>query len=150
MTTIHGTSVLISGTGVLLRGVSGAGKSDLALRLIDRGAVLIADDRVEVRVDQGKVVAGAPAALAGLMEVRGVGILRQPHVASAQLHLVVDLVAPGAVERLPEREWTTVLDGLGVLPRLALAPFEASTPAKIRMAAAAVRAGQLGVVPANP
>jgi len=146
--TIHGTSVLISGAGVLLRGTSGAGKSDLALRLIDRGAVLIADDRVEVRMDQGRVVAGVPAILAGLLEVRGVGILRLPFAPLAELHLVVDLVGPGTVERLPEPEWTTVLDGR--LPRLALAPFEASTPAKIRLAAPVAREGRLGLVPGTP
>lgn len=148
MTTIHGTSVLISGTGVLLRGGSGAGKSDLALRLIDQGAELIADDRVEVRLDQGRVMASAPAALAGLMEVRGVGIVRRPFISSAELHLVVDLVAPDVVERLPEPEWTQVQEGTPRLPRIALAPFEASAPAKIRVAAEAARAGRLGVVPA--
>ena len=129
---------------MLLRGVSGAGKSDLALRLIDHGAVLIADDRVEVRVDQGRVMAGPPAVLAGLMEVRGIGIVRMPFVPSSELHLVVDLVAPDAVERLPEAEWTRVAGRR--LPRLALAPFEASAPAKVRLAATAVRTGQLGVV----
>ena len=146
MTTLHGTSVLISGAGVLLRGASGAGKSDLALRLIDGGAVLIADDRVEVRMDQGKVVANAPAVLAGLIEVRGVGIMRQPFAPVGHLHLVVDLVESDSVERLPEPQWTDIL---GVtLPRLALAPFEASAPAKIRLAAAAARKGRLGMVAA--
>ena len=145
MKTIHGTSVLISGAGVLLCGKSGAGKSDLALRLIDQGAVLIADDRVEVRVDQGKVTASAPASLAGLLEVRGVGLMRVPYAPVAELHLVVDLVEPEAVERLPEPEWTTV--GEARLPRLALAPFEASAPAKLRLAATAARCNQLGEVP---
>jgi serine kinase of HPr protein (carbohydrate metabolism regulator) len=147
MMTMHGTSVLISGAGVLLRGASGAGKSDLALRLIDCGAVLIADDRVEVRMDQGRVVAGAPAILAGLLEVRGVGILRLPFAPIAELHLVVDLVKPEGVDRLPEPDWTTVLDGR--LPRLALTPFEASAPAKVRLAAAAAREGLLGLVPGS-
>jgi serine kinase of HPr protein (carbohydrate metabolism regulator) len=146
MVTIHGTSVLVAGAGVLLRGASGAGKSDLALRLIEGGAVLIADDRVELRMDQGRLMAGAPAVLAGLMEARGVGILRLPHVPVAALHLVVDLVAPTAVERLPEPAWAELLGAR--LPRLALAPFEASTPAKIRFAAAIARSGGLGEVPA--
>ncbi len=145
MMTMHGTSVLISGAGVLLRGRSGAGKSDLALRLIDCGAVLIADDRVEVRMDQGRVVASAPAILAGLLEVRGVGILRLPFAPMAELHLVVDLVEPGAVDRLPEPEWAIVLEGR--LSRLALAPFEASAPAKLRLAVSAAREGRLGLVP---
>lgn len=145
MKTIHGTSVLISGAGVLLCGKSGAGKSDLALRLIDQGAVLIADDRVEVRVDQGKVTASAPASLAGLLEVRGVGLMRVPFASEGELHLVVDMVAPEAVERLPEAQWTSVAGTR--LPRLALAPFEASAPAKLRLAAAAARCGKLGEVP---
>ena len=145
MKTIHGTGVLIAGAGVLLCGKSGAGKSDLALRLIDGGAVLIADDRVEVRVDQGKVIASAPASLAGLLEVRGVGLMRVPFAPEGELHLVVDLVKPDAVERLPEPEWTVVASGR--LPRLALAPFEASAPAKLRLAAAAARSGRLGEVP---
>lgn len=145
MMTMHGTSVLISGAGVLLRGASGTGKSDLALRLIDRGAVLIADDRVEVRMDQGKVVVSAPAILAGLLEVRGVGIVRLPFAPMAELHLVVDLVEREVVDRLPEPEWATVLEGR--LPRLALAPFEASAPAKLGLAASAAREGRLGLVP---
>ncbi len=154
MTTIHGTGILISGVGVLLRGASGAGKSDLAMRLIDEGAILIADDRVEVQVDQGKVTAAAPARLTGLIEVRGVGIMRVPFVPRAELHLVVDLVAPGLVERLPEVGWTPVVKGhlpriADVrLPRIALAPFEASAPAKVRLAAAAAYRGDLGVAPA--
>ena len=120
----------------------------MALRLIDHGAVLIADDRVEVRVDQGRVMVGPPAGLAGLMEIRGVGIMRMPFVPKAELHLVVDLVASDAVERLPEAEWVMMADRR--LPRLALAPFEASAPAKLRLAAAAARCGQLGVVAATP
>ncbi|MEI6560332.1 MAG: HPr kinase/phosphatase C-terminal domain-containing protein [Rhodospirillaceae bacterium] len=146
MNTIHGTSVLISGAGVLLRGKSGAGKSDLALRLIDRGAVLIADDRVEVRVDHGKVMASAPATLAGLLEVRGVGLMRVPFAPAGEVHLVVDLVTPETVERLPEAEWTALAETR--LPRLALAPFEASAPAKIRLAAAAAARGDpFGQIP---
>ena len=145
MKTIHATGVLIAGAGVLLCGKSGAGKSDLALRLIDGGAVLIADDRVEVRVDQGKVMANAPASLAGLLEVRGVGLMNVPFAPESELHLVVDLVKPEKVERLPEPEWTEIVGHR--LPRLALAPFEASAPAKLRLAAAAARCGRLGEVP---
>ncbi|MEI8394189.1 MAG: hypothetical protein WCF85_05595 [Rhodospirillaceae bacterium] len=144
MTTIHGTSVLISGTGVLLRGASGAGKSDLALRLIDDGAVLIADDRVELYRDRDAVAATAPVTLAGLLEVRGVGIMRVPHSPAARLHLVVDLVAPERVERLPEPTRTELLDVS--LPRIDIAPFESSAPAKLRLAAAAAREGRLGTI----
>lgn len=148
MVTIHGTCVLVSGIGVLLRGASGSGKSDLALRLIDGGARLIADDRVELRMEQGRLMATAPAALAGLLEVRGVGIMPVPTAADAEVGLVVDLVTRDKVERLPDCETTPLLDK--AVPRLALCPFDASTPAKLRLAASAVRAGTLGEVPALP
>lgn len=148
MASIHGTCILVSGTGVVLRGASGSGKSDLALRLIDAGDRLIADDRVELRVERGDVVATAPAALAGLLEVRGVGILPVPSVPGAVVGLIVDLVPRDHVERLPEPE---VADLLGVaVPRLALHSFDASAPAKLRLAAAAARAGTLGKAPACP
>lgn len=132
METIHGTAVGVDGAGVLLRGPSGAGKSDLALRLIDAGAALVADDRVVLARDGDAILAFAPDAIAGKLEVRGLGIVRLPAVASARLRLVVDLVAPAAVERLP-KAGETVLLGVA-LPVLNLAPFEASAPAKVRLA----------------
>jgi len=135
---IHATCVSVCGAGVLLRGPSGAGKSDLALRLIDGGAMLVADDRVELAAGTGQVLARAPAALAGLLEVRGVGILPMPHIEEAPVALVVDLVTPDRVARLPEPDHV-MLCGMN-LPRLELTPFEASAPAKIRLALAAVRA----------
>ncbi|MCW5774787.1 MAG: aldolase, partial [Rhodospirillaceae bacterium] len=126
---IHGTCVAIGGAGAILRGPSGAGKSDLALRLIEAGARLVADDQVLLELEEGRPVERAPAALAGRIEVRGVGIVAVPTQASAPVALLVDLVAADGVERLPEpaRE-----DVLGVaLPRIALAPFEPSAPAKL-------------------
>ena len=148
MVTIHGTCVLVGGIGVLLRGPSGGGKSDVAVRLIDDGALLVADDQVQVRNDQGRLMATAPAPLAGLIEVRGVGILSVPTAPVAEIRLVVDLVAAEHVERLPEPETVTLLDR--ALPHLALSPFDASTPAKLRLAVAAVAAGRLGAVPPPP
>ncbi|BAI70705.1 hypothetical protein AZL_000670 [Azospirillum sp. B510] len=147
MVTIHGTCVLLSGIGVLLRGESGRGKSDLALRLIDGGALLVADDRVALSAESGRLTACAPPALAGLLEVRGVGILAVPSAASALLGLVVDLVPRPEVERLPEAETETLL-GMA-LPRLALHAFDASTPAKIRLAVASLCCGRLDRVPAS-
>lgn len=146
MVTMHGTCVLVSDIGVLLRGGPGSGKSDLALRLIDRGARLVADDQVCVRVDGDRVIAAAPPSLAGWLEVRGVGILPAPSVTSADLRLIVDLVARDRVERLPDVERETILSV--ALPRLILHPFDASADAKLRLAAAAARDGTLGVVPA--
>jgi len=128
----HATCVDIDGAGVLLRGASGTGKSDLALRLIDGGARLVADDRAELTRTGGQVIAAAPAVLRGKIEVRGLGVVSVQAVARAPLKLVVDLVAPGAVERLPE---PATADVLGVrLPLVRLAPFEASAPAKVRAA----------------
>jgi HPr kinase/phosphorylase len=128
---MHGTAVAIDGEALLLRGPSGAGKSDLALRLIDGGALLVADDQAELSRRGDRVWVRAPAALAGLIEVRGVGILRLKAVAEAPLALLVDLVPPASIERLPEAEVETVF-GLSVR-RLAVAPFEASAAAKLRL-----------------
>ena len=139
MIRVHGTTVALEGEGVLLRGPSGSGKSDLALRLIDAGARLVADDQTELTRAADGLVARSPAAIAGRIEVRGVGILRVPTVASAPLRLVVDLIAPERVERLPEPQFCEYLQCS--LPLLALAPFEASTPAKIRLALASLVPG---------
>jgi len=134
MILVHGTTVALEGEGVLLRGPPGSGKSDLALRLIDGGARLIADDQTELTRAPDGVVARSPASIAGRMEVRGLGILRVPTAPSVPLRLVIDLVKPDRVERLPEPQFCDYLQCS--LPLLALAPFEASAPAKIRLALA--------------
>jgi len=131
---VHATCVAIGDRAVLLCGPSGSGKSDLALRLIDGGAQLVADDQVVLGAEGGRIVARAPEALAGRMEVRGIGIVAVAHIAAAPVALVVDLVAAAGVERMPEPARRTLLDI--ALPLVALAPFEASTPAKIRLALA--------------
>lgn len=149
MQRLHGTCVLLSRLGVLLRGPSGSGKSDLALRLIDAGARLVADDQVELSREDGRIVARAPGLLAGLIEVRGVGILRVDAAERAEIGLVVDLVSPGPspgrIERLPEAETETLLGS--TIRRLTLPAFHASTPAKLRLAAAAIAQGGLEPVP---
>jgi len=132
MIRIHGTAIALGEEGVLLRGPSGSGKSDLALRLIEGGARLVADDQTELRLGAGAVQLSAPAGIAGQMEIRGLGIVRMPHRPAAPLRLVVDLVPPESVERLPEPRFCQYL-GRDV-PRLLLAPFEASAPAKLRAA----------------
>lgn len=139
MILVHGTTVTLEGEGVLLRGPSGSGKSDLAIRLIDGGARLVADDQTELRRAADRLIARAPASIAGRMEVRGVGILRVPTVPSAPLRLVIDLVAPDRVDRLPEPQFCEYLECS--LPLLAVAPFEASAPAKVRFALAALVQG---------
>lgn len=142
MIQLHATAVEIGGSALLLRGPSGSGKSDLALRLIETGARLISDDQVALRPAEGALIAmyppAAPAHLAGCLEVRGLGIVRVAACGPAPLVLVVDLVAPEAIERLPEPE--TVLLAGRRLSSLKLAPFEASAPAKLRLALAMVLA----------
>ncbi len=98
---VHASAVAIAGRGVLILGTSGAGKSALALALIGRGAALVADDRVRL-VRRGRaLIAEAPAAIAGLIEARGVGLLRLPAVPEAPLVLAVDLDRPPAA-RMPQ------------------------------------------------
>lgn len=131
---IHGTTVSLDGAGLLLRGPSGSGKSDLALRLIDQGARLVADDRTNLLLAEGALVASAPASIRGLLEVRGIGLLSLPALTSVSLALVVDLVAQNDEPRMPEPAFT---DELPVaLPRFALWPFAVSAPIKIRHALA--------------
>ena len=132
METVHGTSVAVDGLGVLLRGPSGSGKSDLALRLIDGGAALVADDRTILSRNGDEILANAPSRIAGRMEVRGLGIVRLSAIADVPMRLIVDIVPAADVLRLPKAAETMLL---GVaLPVLRLAAFEASTSAKIRLA----------------
>jgi serine kinase of HPr protein (carbohydrate metabolism regulator) len=136
---IDGTAIAIGDVALLLSGPSGSGKSDLALRLIDGGARLIADDRVELVVDSGKLCCRAPRSmpvgLRGRIEARGVGIVPAPVVSAAvPLQWFVELVRSEAVERLPIAETRSFLGH--AVPVLRLAAFEASTPAKLRLAAA--------------
>lgn len=132
MEQVHGTCVDVDGVGVLLLGPPGSGKSDLALRLIDDGARLVADDRADLNLRDGAIVVSAPAAIAGLLEVHGIGVLRLGCVAGCPLGLVADLTAGRAPERFPDAEaWQC----LGVsVPLIRLEPFAASAPAKVRLA----------------
>lgn len=137
---MHATCVAIGGNGVLLRGPPGSGKSDLALRLIagpplkgHGSACLVADDQVALNKENGRVIARAPARIAGLLEIRGVGIRRVPSSEAARVVLIVDLVSADAVPRLPpEPLLSETLLGLPT-PVAALAPFEASAPLKLRL-----------------
>jgi serine kinase of HPr protein (carbohydrate metabolism regulator) len=140
----HATAVAIEGEAILLRGPSGAGKSDLGLRLIDGGARLVADDQVLLRRGGERVLVRAPAAIAGMIEVRGVGIVRLEAVAEAPLALIVDLLPSGQIERLPEPRAEEAL-GIAV-PLIALAPFEVAAPAKLRLILRALAAGPLPAI----
>jgi serine kinase of HPr protein (carbohydrate metabolism regulator) len=143
MEQVHATCVDVDGTAVLLLGPPGSGKSDLALRLIDTGARLIADDRTDLEVRDGTVAVAPPATIAGLLEVRGLGVLQVDGLARGTLGLVVELVAAEAVERHPE---PAAWHHLGVpVPLVRLDPFEASAPAKVRLA---VRRANGDIMPA--
>lgn len=127
----HASAVAVDGRAALLRGPSGSGKSDLALRLIDAGGRLVADDQVEIEARDGALWAAPPSPIAGLMEVRGVGLVRVPYLAEARVVVVVDLVPPGEVERLPDAA-RVELEGIA-LPLVRLAPFESSAVAKLKL-----------------
>lgn len=131
---LHATCVAIDGTGVLLRGPSGSGKSDLALRLIDGGATLVADDQTMLMTQGRLILAAAPAGIAGKLEVRGLGIVALPYAGASPVGLVLDLVERCAVERLPPPQRAEIL-GLSV-PARCLWPFAASAPAQVRLAVA--------------
>ena len=134
MDQVHGTCVEVDRVGVLVRGPPGSGKSDLALRLIDGGARLVADDRVDLELRDGGIVASAPAEIGGMLEVRGLGVLRLDRAKEAALGLVIDLLDGARIERLPRSARCTYL-GLA-LPLVGRAPFEASAAAKVRLAVA--------------
>ena len=129
---LHATCVEIGSAGIMLRGKPGSGKSDLALRLIDGGARLVADDQVIVSLERGRIIARPPSTILGRLEVRGIGIIDVPVVKKAKLQLIVDLVPADQVPRLPDRRQEDIL---GVPVNLiALSPFDASAAAKLRLA----------------
>jgi serine kinase of HPr protein (carbohydrate metabolism regulator) len=120
--------------GVLIEGPSGAGKSDLALRALDYGFRLVADDRVLLWVSGGALFGRAPGSLHGLIEVRGLGIRPAAALAFSRVDLVVECVAADKVERLPDAAFAQRA-GISV-PLMRLWPFEPAAPAKLRGALA--------------
>ena len=147
MTRVHATCVALNGRAVLLLGAPGSGKSDLALRLIDRGWQLVADDQVELTRRGDTLYAASPPTIAGRIEVRGVGILARPAAADVPVGCAFDLGARPA--RLPEPE-QCVIDGVN-LPSLPLAPHEASAALKVEAALTLVgKRVEAPPVPADP
>lgn len=129
---LHASCVSIENRALLIVGESGGGKSDLALRLIEQGAKLVADDYVEISLRDGILFSRPPTRIAGMIEARGVGILKLPYADDVAVRLAVKLTAREAVERLPEPQF---FDCLGFkLPLLCLHGFDASATAKIRFA----------------
>lgn len=141
---IHGTCLAIGDDGVLLLGRPGAGKSDLALRLIDqpgsgltglmRSSRLVADDQVSIRRAAEGLIASAPAALASRLEIRGLGIATLAAVPQVALRLAVRLTPAAEIARLPDLDAARI-DILGIaLPLILLDPGQASAPARLRAA----------------
>jgi HPr kinase/phosphorylase len=151
--TLHGTCLLVGAAGVLIRGRSGAGKSRLALTLLEdadatgRLVRLVADDRVHVEASHGRLVARRPEVIAGLIEQRGFGLRHVESEPAAVLALIVDLVPQGAADRLPLPETrAATLEGVA-LPRLAIAEHDPAAASLIRAALDEI-SGTFGAAPA--
>jgi serine kinase of HPr protein (carbohydrate metabolism regulator) len=137
---VHATAIAVAGRAVLIRGPSGSGKSDLALRclafvpspVLPLPVGLVSDDQVRIERLGNRLEASAPAAICGKLEVRGLGIVTVPAVPAAEVVLVADLVSPAEIERLPDPALTVNLLGIDV-PAIRLAPFEPSAPIKLLM-----------------
>jgi len=128
---LHATCVAIGEHAVLLIGASGSGKSDLALRLIDRGAVLVSDDQTVLTLTDGVLIAAPPATIAGLIEVRGIGIVPLPRRADVAVALAVRLGEP--VVRMPEAALSETINGIAI-PLVRADSHEASAPIKVELA----------------
>ena len=137
--TLHASCVAIGGRAVLIEGRSGTGKSDLALRLIDRGAVLVSDDYTVLTRRDGFLSASPPLTIAGRMEVRGLGLIDVDHVGEIPVGLVV--VADDDPVRLPEAEAHRAIAGI-TLPELRLRLLEPSAPIKVERALALLGTGR--------
>lgn len=133
--TLHASCVAIDGRAVLIEGRSGSGKSDLTLRLIDRGAKLVSDDYTVLVRDRDRLLAQPPATIAGRIEVRGIGIVEMPHSERVPVALVVCLA--DTIDRMPEEGNSRSVAGVAV-PSIALNGHEASAPIKVGLALARV------------
>ena len=129
--TLHASCVAIGEHAVLIEGRSGAGKSDLALRLIDRGAALVSDDYTVLMRSARKLLATPPATIAGKIEVRGLGIVAMPYRDRVAVSLLIELV--DEVERMPPEPQTRRIAGVDV-PVVAMNGHDASGPIKVELA----------------
>jgi serine kinase of HPr protein (carbohydrate metabolism regulator) len=128
---LHASSVALDGRAVLISGPSGSGKSDLALRLLDRGFTLVSDDRTIVRKQGSKLIASAPETIKGKLEVRGVGIVDMNTVADVPVALVVELTSD--IQRLPDDDRERLILGAGI-PMISVDAMTASAPSKVALA----------------
>lgn len=129
--TLHASCVAIDGRAVLIEGRSGEGKSDLALRLIDRGAVLVSDDYTICTRTDGTLHGAAPANIAGKIEVRGIGVIAMPHRDRMPIALLVTIL--DAPPRMPEGPKKRRIAGVDI-PEVSLAALEPSSPVKVELA----------------
>ena len=128
---LHATTVAFGGRAVIISGRSGSGKSDLALRLFDRGFVLVSDDQTYLRIADAKLMASAPPAIRGKMEVRGVGIVEVECLDEVPVCLMVELASE--IERLPADGRSRMILGVN-LPLVSVDAMTASAPAKVALA----------------
>ena len=129
--TVHASAVASGGRAVLIGGPSGSGKSDLALRLLDRGFTLVSDDQTIVVRDGERLLASPPPTLAGKLEIRGIGIVDMDHIAGVPIGLFVELTSD--IQRLPDDNRERLLVGLPV-PLISIDAMSASAPAKVALA----------------
>lgn len=134
MSRIHATCIAIDDQGILITGPSGSGKSDLGLRLIEQGASLVSDDYTELVKKGPDLIGYAPPSIAGLLEVRHLGVIRFQHLESVKIRLVIDLCEDHHLDRLPDDTYMTV-EGID-LAKVRLCAFHASAPAKVGLALA--------------
>ena len=128
---LHATTVALGGRAVILAGRSGSGKSDLALRLLDRGCILVSDDQTMVRKSGDRLIASAPPTIRGKLEVRGIGIVEVDQIDDVPVCLYVELA--NEIERLPDDGRERVLLGL-TIPLVCIDALSASAPAKVGIA----------------
>ncbi len=134
MINVHASCVAMGPKGVLIRGASGSGKSNLALQLIETGARLVSDDQTCVQLVKGTLCASPPPNLAGLLEIRGLGIVKFPHKKSVVIKLVVDLKPASEINRLADpSDLQTEILGFK-LHRIAIAIGNTATPTILRYA----------------
>lgn len=129
--TVHASTVAVDGRAVLISGPSGSGKSDLALRLLERGFALISDDQTVVKKQGDVLFASAPPSIAGKMEVRGIGILDMDHIDDVPIGLVVELTSE--IERLPDDSRERRFLGVPI-PLVTIDALTASAPSKVVLA----------------